>query len=118
MPKTIITDERLKERDFTGLYGQLIPHDHWMELWDYDSQRAEHDGIELLAEMDARASDFLHELRYTHEKDNPKKPVNILIVAHAGIGLVFRAITEGHPLNGHLFSYPMLDNGEYVELYF
>ncbi|MBR0480424.1 histidine phosphatase family protein [Candidatus Saccharibacteria bacterium] len=84
----------MKERDFTGLYGQLIPHDHWMELWDYDSRRAEYDGIELLAEMDARASDFLHELRYAHEKDNPKKPVNILIVAHAGIGLVFRATSS------------------------
>ncbi len=113
----IITDERLRERGFTGLYGKLISQEHWVELWDYESRMAKYDKIELLTEMDDRANDFLSDLKRKYAKHDKGKSgglANILIVAHAGIGLVLRAAIEGRPANNHLFSYHMLENGEYI----
>lgn len=103
-----IIDERLKERGFAGLYGQLIPRRHWAELWDYNSTRSRRDGIELLSEMEDRARSFLSDLKHNHDGQN------VLVFAHGGIGLVMRAVIEGRPVNGHLFSYPILKNGEFM----
>ena len=105
-------DASLKERDFSGLYGRVISKEHYIDLWNYESEQDAEDGIETLRNLEARAVEFLKYIKQAHDGHK------ILVFSHGGLGLAVRAALFGRPENGSLYSWPLLRNGEYMILGF
>ena len=97
-------DERLKERCFGPLEGldwENLPKE---EPWDVP-------GGESINELTARVVDFIDEVAITH------KGGNVLVVAHAIVGLVFHVHFHGAPADGNFFkiTVPNANAVEYVK---
>ncbi len=85
--KTIITDERLKERDPGSLSGQSLEVTNREEYWNYNTtiQYGTSENIKLFFE---RVYNFLDELK-------TKNYNNVLIVAHSGVSKAFSGYFNG-----------------------
>lgn len=97
----VFFDERLVEMHHGALEGQP---DTTANHWDLN-QQVHFAGLESVDEMFSRVKSFLEEIL---EKE-PNK--NILIVAHNGVGVLFKCYFQGFPKSGVLTEY-FVDNLE------
>lgn len=101
----IIYDDRLKERFFGELNGKI--DSDYPDCWrvDFDEGNGKVKGMESLQHFHGRCKDFIDEI------SNLSKDKNILVVAHNGVGRMFKCIFYGFPESGNLDDYDV-DNGE------
>ncbi len=95
----IIIDDRIIERDNGELEGQYIkdvPQDV-----DFSSPNENRFGLENVNNVKRRVAEFITEVIEKHRDEN------ILVVAHAGCGLYFRAFLEGEPKDGNYLIYKL-----------
>ena len=111
-PKTPVrVDERLRERDFKGIYGTSFSDGLNRELYDPNSDYSVQHGVETLDAMEERVEEFLYDVKGSFPNGN------ILVVAHAALGLVFQAEVYGWPESGCLLDkYKPLQHGEIMKL--
>lgn len=84
---SIITDNRLRERDCGDLSGQPIEVTNREEYWDYYT-KIQYGTSENIQEFFERVHEFLDELK-------TKDYESVLIVAHSGVSKAFSAYFEG-----------------------
>lgn len=92
----------LKERDF-GEYEGRVNDDSYFGLWNYGTDIIEQG--ETTIQLLARVGSLLDMVREKYS-DN-----NILLVGHAGVGVIIEAYYHGLPEDGNLLAYAP-DNGE------
>ena len=97
----VFFDERLVERYHGALEGQP---DTTANHWDLNHQ-VHFAGLESVDQMFSRVKSFLEEI---FEKYQNK---NILVVAHNGVGVLFKCYFQGFPKSGDLTEY-FVDNLE------
>ena len=84
---SIITDERLKERDCGDLSGKPIECTNREEYWNYYTD-IQYGTSENIQDFFKRVYDFLDDLKTTDYK-------NVLIVAHSGVSKAFSGYFDG-----------------------
>lgn len=103
---TVIYDDRLKERDFKGLFSKNVSEDHYIELYKYGSDRSKRDGIETLDELEKRARAFLKDLKKKYQDGN------ILVFSHGIFGLAIYTVVYGRPASLSMYDLRLQKNGE------
>lgn len=93
-PLEIITDDRLKERDFGECEGMGIEVFKNIDLWNFSDNYQPVGGESTIATFD-RMEAVLKYLKNTYDKDDI-----ILITSHGGLGIPFKCHFEGHPSDG------------------
>lgn len=76
---SLVDDERLMERSFGTLEGNICPPE--INLWNGD--QLPYEGVESVDDFFVRVQDFIR------SKENEAKEEDILIVAHGGVYLAF-----------------------------
>ena len=87
---TIITDDRIKERDFGEFEGATKDVFDWKEFWSY-RKNLQYEKAENVQNLYKRVYDFLDELK------NDYKNQTILIVTHGGVSVALNSYFEGIP---------------------
>ena len=104
----LIEAQELSERNFGKYEGESnSPEGDYYGAWDYTRQLET--GGETLLDLEKRVFPFLDKIR----KEYAGK--DVLLVAHAGVGLIIREFYQGKPESGNLLELPPIANGE-VEL--
>lgn len=108
--RKVIYDDRLIERRFDGMFGQAVTREMWAELCSYDSTLAESLGVETLDSLEARARNFVEEIKR-------KYPVgNILVFSHGLFGVAMHTVVYGRLNAENTFGVKLLNNCE-IEIF-
>src|SRR5699024_7675995 len=99
----LILDDRIKERNYGKLEGQLFKKEYCNLNYDFESIEGE-----SLENYENRLKEFIQSIK---DKYSDKK---ILVVAHNGVISVLSCILEGMPENGN-FETRGIKNGEVKE---
>ena len=102
----IIYDDRLMERQFDGLFGKEFAKEQYIELYNYGSDLSERLGVETLDYLEARAKDFVDEIRAKYDSGN------ILIFSHGILGLAVETVINGRPASGSMYDMQLMKNCE------
>lgn len=102
----IIYDDRLMERQFDGLFGKEYTKEQYIELYDYSSDLSERVGVETLECLEARARDFVDEMKAKYSSGN------ILVFSHGVLGLAVETVVNGRPASGSMYDMRLLKNCE------
>ena len=120
-------DDRLRERDLTGLtgiginpkvlgkpyvYGKVLSMKDYRDVWTEGSLMAEKFGVEPISEVKVRAKDCLEDFKVWHPDGT------VLIFSHGGLGLVMQALCEGWPKDGCLYKRDFPENGGIAEFFY
>lgn len=89
----IVFDERLMERDYGDLVDQSEDEVPANKRWDMNYTVGRN--VETIDDMTKRMNSFLNYIKTTNNE-------NVLIVAHSGVGRIFRSLVEGFPENENL----------------
>ena len=104
---SVIIDERLRERKLGDIEGMFITEKEENEMWNYNLNK-QYIGGESVIEFDKRVIEFIEDMK---EKYSDK---TILIVAHGGVGKIFKKYLDGNNNIVNLDKY-MLTNCEIIE---
>lgn len=100
-------DERLRERKLGEIEGKQITQKEENEMWDYKLNK-EYIGGENIIQFDKRVIEFIEEIKKIY------KDKVILIVAHGGVGKIFKKYLTGNSNIENLDKYS-LKNCEIIE---
>lgn len=107
LPLEFTVEQRLRERDFSGLNNWILRPESYEELWYFGSSYAKKRGVETLDALERRVEDFLNDIRRDYDGKN------VLAFSHGGIGLMFESVIYGsRPESGNLLDYNHFHNGE------
>lgn len=94
--KTIVLDDRLREREHGSLEGKSITVTDREEYWNYYT-KVKYGTEERIPDLFKRISEFLDELK-------SKDYNSVLIVAHSGVSKGFYAYFNGVPKDGKMLN--------------
>jgi len=106
MLKNVHYDERLVERQLTGLFDKKFDKDEWVYLQSLNPEVAVNAGIETFDSMEKRAQSFISEMKAIYPNGD------ILVFTHGLIELAFYATAYGRPASGNTYDLPLLNNAE------
>ena len=104
--REIIYDDRLMERQFDGLFGKEFTKEQYIELYNYGSDLSERLGVETLDQLEARARDFVDEVKTRYDSGN------ILVFSHGVLGLAVETVVNGRPASGSMYDMQLMKNCE------
>ena len=99
-------DDRLRERELTGLHGKKFDKEHWIKLQDFKSDLAEKEGIETFDALEERAGNFIDDLVRKYY------PIGtVLVFTHGLFELAMYTNVYGRPASGNTYELDLLKNG-------
>ena len=99
-------DDRIRERDLTGLHGKKFDKELWVQLQNFESDLAEKKGIETFDALEERARSFIKDLLRAY-------PFGYVIVfSHGLFELAMYTSVYGRPASGNTYDLRLLKNGE------
>ena len=104
----VIYDDRLAERDLSGLHGCNYKQMQWerIQYFKEDEFYAKDNGVETLESMENRVRSFLDDVKEKHPNQF------VLVFTHGLIELAFWTVMYGRPGSGTTYDLRMLKNGQ------
>ena len=108
LKRPILIDQRVGERRFDGMVGEIVTREYHLKTWDVYSDFSAKNGIETLPALEKRARNFLEDMKRKYDGGT------IFVFSHGGFGLMLYAVLAEYPADGLFYNLKFPQNGEVI----